>query len=126
VYHVIAELFAQVPTRLLLAPEQIAAAERLVGASGIALTVMAMLDELVPDVQPFSTQVAVYVVFSVGVTETEFPVLPSDQVTVPPQPVADNVVDSPTQIVLFVVEIEGAEGVVLYETLIGSELPDSH
>lgn len=64
--------------------------------------------------------------FSVGVTETEFPVLPSDQVTVPLQPVADNVVDSPTQIVLFVTEIEGAEGVVLYETLIGSELPDSH
>ena len=126
VYHSIAEPLLQVPVRLLLAPEQMAVAERLVGASGIVLTVIAILDELVPDVQPFSTQVAVYVVFSVGVTVTEFPDLPSDHVTVPPQPAAFRVVDSPTQILLLEAEIFGGDGFVLAITLIGSELPDSH
>lgn len=51
--------------------------------------------------------------FSVGVTVTELPELPSDHVTVPPQPAAFRVVDSPTQILLFVAEIIGVEGVAL-------------
>jgi hypothetical protein len=45
----------------------------------------------------------------VGLTVTVVPVLPSDHLTVPAQPVADKVMLSPAQISLLVDEITGAE-----------------
>jgi hypothetical protein len=43
-----------------------------------------------------------------GLTVTVVPVLPSDHLTVPVQPVDDNVILSPEQISVLVLEITGA------------------
>ena len=64
-------------------------------------------------------QIAVYEVEAVGDTTIEAPVAPFDQFTVPKQPEAVNVTDSPEQITCLLALITGAVGV---ETLTVTKL----